>query len=137
MAATSRLRLLQLPCSADEQSRTLGLPIPCHRPMATGASTPQPEGRLYMGTDNQAGRRLAPQTSNPSPLAGTTICRQAPKVGAGCLNWARPDLCGRPSVMPVPTALREIVSLYGAMGSFPRSRRACRNAWLRWTPEFG
>src|SRR6478735_1266735 len=27
-----------------------------------------------------------------------------PKVGAGCLNWARPDLCGGRSAMSVPTA---------------------------------
>ncbi len=31
-------------------------------------------------------------------------CRQIVLVGAGCLNWARPDLCGGRSVMTVPTA---------------------------------
>src|SRR3954451_6848441 len=31
-------------------------------------------------------------------------CRQTLLVGAGCLNWARPDLCGGRSVMAVPTA---------------------------------
>src|ERR1700740_644684 len=30
--------------------------------------------------------------------------RQTLLVGAGCLNWARPDLCGGRSVMAVPTA---------------------------------
>ena len=32
--------------------------------------------------------------------------RHSPKVGAGCLNWARPDLCGGRPVMDVPTAKR-------------------------------
>ena len=30
--------------------------------------------------------------------------RQIPLVRAGCLNWARPDLCGGRSAMTVPTA---------------------------------
>src|SRR3712207_1407913 len=34
-----------------------------------------------------------------------TSCRQAPEVGAGCGNTARPDLCGGRSVMSVPTAI--------------------------------
>ena len=33
-----------------------------------------------------------------------TFCRQTPKVGAECPNWARSDLCGGRSVMGVPTA---------------------------------
>src|SRR3712207_4084506 len=37
-------------------------------------------------------------------------CRQAPEVGAGCGNTARPDLCGGRSVMSVPTA---IPAVYG------------------------
>jgi hypothetical protein len=32
-------------------------------------------------------------------------------VGAGCLNWARPDLCGGRSVMTVPTANTKIMAL--------------------------
>ena len=27
-------------------------------------------------------------------MAGGTLSRQPPTVGAGCLNWASPDLCG-------------------------------------------
>jgi hypothetical protein len=34
-------------------------------------------------------------------------CRQTLPVGAGCLNWARPDLCGGRSVMAVPTANKQ------------------------------
>src|SRR4029077_3877724 len=33
-----------------------------------------------------------------------------PKVGAGCLNWARPDLCGGRSAMSVPTAIRRFAA---------------------------
>src|SRR5262245_59036770 len=31
---------------------------------------------------------------HPSSLARSALRRQTPKVGAGCSNWARPDLCG-------------------------------------------
>ena len=34
----------------------------------------------------------------------STAGRQTPLVGAGCLNWARPDLCGGRPAMAVPTA---------------------------------
>jgi hypothetical protein len=34
------------------------------------------------------------------------VRRQTPKVGAGCGNPARPDLCGGRSVTSVPTAIR-------------------------------
>jgi hypothetical protein len=30
---------------------------------------------------------------------------QTPEVGAGCLNWARPDLSGGRGVTRVPTAI--------------------------------
>ena len=36
------------------------------------------------------------------------VCRQTPKVGAECPNWARSDLCGGRSVMGVPTAIERI-----------------------------
>ncbi len=38
-------------------------------------------------------------------MAGPALCRQAPKVGARCPNWARRDLCGGCSVMDIPTAI--------------------------------
>ena len=39
-------------------------------------------------------------------------CRQILPVGAGCLNWARPDLCGGRPVMAVPTANTASASLH-------------------------
>src|SRR4051812_3543191 len=44
-------------------------------------------------------------------------CRQILLVGAGCLNWARPDLCGGRSVMTVPTANTMPVTIMGLCGS--------------------
>ena len=39
------------------------------------------------------------------------LCRQIPKVGAECLNWARSDLCGGRPAMDVPTANNRLVGL--------------------------
>lgn len=38
-------------------------------------------------------------------MAGAAFSRQTPTVGAGCLNWARPDLCGGRPERDVPTAI--------------------------------
>jgi hypothetical protein len=38
---------------------------------------------------------LPPEAQDPSSVAQCAVRRQTPEVGAGCLNWARPDLCGR------------------------------------------
>ncbi|RDK06529.1 hypothetical protein DN412_31135 [Cupriavidus lacunae] len=38
-------------------------------------------------------------------MARPAFCRQTPKVGARCPNWARRDLCGGCSVMSIPTAI--------------------------------
>jgi hypothetical protein len=37
-------------------------------------------------------------------MAERAVRRQTPEVGAGCLNWACPDLCGG-GVTRVPTAI--------------------------------
>ncbi len=38
-------------------------------------------------------------------MAERAFRRQTPEVGAGCLNWARPDLCGGRGATRVPTAI--------------------------------
>ena len=43
---------------------------------------------------------------DPSPVAAPSICRQAPEVGAVCVNCACTDLCGGRPVTVVPTANR-------------------------------
>jgi hypothetical protein len=47
----------------------------------------------------------APRAAHPSSLARPALRRQTPEVGAGCSNWARPDLCGGRSAMSIPTAI--------------------------------
>jgi len=64
------------------------------RLLGADAAAPQPEARVDLGADRQGGRRLAPTTAHPSPLAEHSLCRQTLEVGAGCGNPARPDLCG-------------------------------------------
>src|SRR6516164_1480215 len=50
------------------------------------APAPQPEGRLHVGSDDETGQRLASRSAHPSSLARSALCRQTPKVGAGCSN---------------------------------------------------
>src|SRR5271166_6025063 len=47
-----------------------------------------------------------PLILHPSSLAQRAVRRQPPKVGAECPNWARSDLSGGRSEMPVPCTLR-------------------------------
>jgi hypothetical protein len=70
------------------------------------------------------------------------LCRQIPKVGAECLNWARSDLCGGRPAMDVPTANTtgnvckgRTPSLQGSPGKArsperSRHRRDSRNAQI-------
>ena len=60
---------------------------------------------IPVDADGEAGRGLPSETQDPSSLAERAFRRQTPEVGAGCLNWARPDLCGGRGVTRVPTAI--------------------------------
>src|SRR5215469_17582174 len=60
-----------------------------------------------MATGGEAGRRLAAETENPSPLAAPAVRRQTPEVGAVCGSSARTDLCGGRSVTGAPTAISQ------------------------------
>ena len=73
--------------------------------MAARAPAPKPEGLHDVGEDARDHRPLAALATHPPSLASNTFRRQTSKVGAGCLNWARPVLCGGRSVMSVPTAM--------------------------------
>ena len=46
-----------------------------------------------VGTHGKAGRALAAQTPDISPVARSTLPRQTPKVGAVCGNSARMRFC--------------------------------------------
>ena len=71
-----------------------GVPLPRHESMAAHASATQPKGSDDVAAGDEARRRLAPAPAHPPPLAKPALRRQAPEVGAGCGNAARPDLCG-------------------------------------------
>ena len=102
MAEAGRHRLLQLPRGADQHRGTQSLPAPCHQPVAAYAPAAQPEGRNDVGADRENGRRLAPETQDPSSVAKRALRRQTPEVGAVCPNWARSDLCGGMPAMAFP-----------------------------------
>ena len=104
MVAAGRHRLLQLPRGADKQFDTDRVPIPRHQSLAAHATAAEPERLDDLGADQAVGRRLAPETANPSSVARETLRRQTPEVGAVCPNWARTDLCGGREVTRVPTA---------------------------------
>ena len=74
--------------------------------MASNAPAAEPEGQDTLDQDGETGRGLPPKTENPSSLARCALRRQTPEVGAGCLNWASPDLCGGRGVTRVPTAIK-------------------------------
>jgi len=67
------------------------------------------------------------------PLASPTFRRQAPEVGAGCPNRARPDLCGGRSAMSVPTAIefslpRDVRRTLRVLGGYPQMAGFCAAA---------
>ena len=81
--------------------------------MAARAPAPKPEGLHDVGEDARDHRPLAALATHPPSLASNTFRRQTSKVGAGCLNWARPVLCGGRSVMSVPTAMCMLLCGHG------------------------
>ena len=90
---------------ADQQRGAVGIPLQRDRLVATHASAAQSEGWLHVGTDHPAGRPLAAKTPDPTSMAERPFCRQAPEVGAVCLNRARTELCGGRRVTGVPTVI--------------------------------
>lgn len=125
MAEASRGGALRLLCGSDQQPGALGLPAACHRSLAALASPTQPARWHDMGSHSEAGRRLAPQTAGPTSLAERAVCRHSPEVGAGCLNWARPDLCGGHPATGVPTAIK-----LGRHGAWIRLGGPCSGSGL-------
>ena len=81
------------------------LPAQCERTIGSSrgliriAAMPERPGQDGKGADPDV------QPVVPSSLARSALCRQTPKVGAGCLNWARPDPCGGCPEMAIPTAI--------------------------------
>lgn len=60
------------------------------------------------GTLQALVRKMGTEAQSCPPLSFTTLLRQTPEVGAGCVSSARPDLCGRrrvTSVLPRPNGI--------------------------------
>src|SRR5215467_1853146 len=76
------------------------------RPLAAHAAATQSEGSDHVGTDDEVGGRLSPETDHSPSLAERSLCRYTPEVGAVCGKAARSDLCGGREVTRVPTATR-------------------------------
>ena len=76
MVAAGRHRLLQLPRGADKQFDIDRVPIPRHQSLAAHATAAEPERLDDLGGADQAvGRRLAPETANPSSVARESLRR--------------------------------------------------------------
>lgn len=69
-------------------------------------------------------RNLPPSSlsaKHPASVARLSLPRQSPETGAGCLNWARPDLRGGRPATVVPTAIA-IRAGQGALQRLDKSR---------------
>ena len=75
MVAAGRHRLFQLPRGADKQFDTDRVPIPRYRSLAAHATAAEPERLDDLGADQAVGRRLAPETANPSSMARESLRR--------------------------------------------------------------
>src|SRR5260370_19023571 len=75
MVAAGRHRLLQLPHGADKQFDTDRVPIPRYQSLAAHATAAEPERLDDLGADQAVGRRLAPETANPSSVASESLRR--------------------------------------------------------------
>ncbi len=73
--------------------------------LAAQAVAARSAGSNHVGGHRQARRRLAAETSGAAPSAAAPLRRQTLKVRTGCLNWARPGLCGGRPATVVPTAI--------------------------------
>ena len=97
--------LVELPRRTHQHRGPEHLPASRRKPVAARAPAPKPEGLHDVGEDARDHRPLAALATHPPSLASNTFRRQTSKAGAGCLNRARPVLCGGRSVMSVPTAI--------------------------------
>src|SRR5271157_751607 len=116
MAPSGGRRLVQLPRRAHQRRGPERVPASRRKPVAARAPAPKPAGLHDVGEDARDHRPLAALATHPPSVASNTLRRQTSKVGAGCLNRARPVLCGGRSVMGVPTAIMKLRGNYGTYG---------------------
>src|ERR1700675_705147 len=80
MAEASHHRLLQLPRSPNQLGCAGSLSSRDHRTLAPDTQPTQSKRRSHLGSNGEAGGRLAPKAANPSSLAQPAFRRQAPEV---------------------------------------------------------
>jgi hypothetical protein len=105
VVAPSGARLLRLPRGTNQRRKPECISEPCRGPLATYAQASQPKGPHHLGSTRSSRGGLSARTAHPSSVAGRSLRRYPPKVGAECLNRARSDLCGGCAVMRIPTAI--------------------------------
>src|SRR5215467_10207794 len=86
MAEASHHRLLQLPRSPNKLECAGSLSSRDHRTLAPDTQPTQSKRLSHLGSNGEAGGRLAPKAANPSSLAQPAFCRQAPEVRAVCIK---------------------------------------------------
>ena len=79
VAGACRSRVLQLPCSADKHCRHSGSSATMSRTLATYAPAAQARRMTRHGPDEEAGRRLPPETAYPSSLARDRFAVKHPR----------------------------------------------------------
>jgi hypothetical protein len=104
--------------------------------MAARAPAPKPAVPHEMGEDARDPRPLAARPTHPPSIASHPFRRQISEVGAGCLNRARPALCGGapsngrpyrdPTIFHPPTLRKSEVTLHHCRGQKARARLAIR-----------
>src|ERR1700681_5009166 len=82
MAEASHHRLLQLPRSPNQLGCAGSLSSRDHRTLAPDTHPTQSKRPSHLGSNGEAGGRLAPKAANPSSVAQPAFRRQAPEVRA-------------------------------------------------------
>src|ERR1700720_202776 len=86
MAEASHHRLLQLSRSPNQLGCAGSLSSRDHRTLAPDTQPTQSKRRSHLGSNGEAGGRLAPKAANPPSVAQPAFRRQAPEVRAVCIK---------------------------------------------------
>jgi len=85
-------------------SSTLTASYSRYQSLAAHATAAEPERLDNLGSGSSGGRRLAPETANPSSVARESLRVRHPRWEPYARIGARTDLCGGREVTRVPTA---------------------------------
>lgn len=108
---------------ADEHRRCSSRSAPHQDPLVQNASASKPAASNEVGANERDRGAQPADAEHPAPVARLSLPRQSPEIGAGCLNWARPDLCGGRPVTAVPTAIGASGALGPGRAGGPADRR--------------